>query len=51
MMTYYTVIALESIFLMVILGIMTNMNDLLSQYKRKLFLTVALIVIAAIIAE
>ncbi len=51
MPTFYSVIVLEVIFLMVILGIMSNTNDLLTQYKRKLFLILSFAIIVAIIAE
>ncbi len=51
MIKYYTVIVLEVISLMVILGIITNGNDIIHPHKRKLFLVMYLMIIAAIIAE
>lgn len=51
MLNFYTVIILETIFLMIILGIMANTNDLLSEQKRKMFFVLFSIVIFAIIAE
>lgn len=51
MLTFYSVIVLEAIFLMIILGIMANSNDLLLQRKRKLFLILFFIIICAVIAE
>jgi len=51
MLTFYSVIVLEVIFLMLLLGIMASTNDLFSQQKRRLFLLVSFTVILAIIAE
>lgn len=51
MITFYTVIVLEIIFLMIILGIMVNTNDLLPQHKRRMFLMLTTIIILAVAAE
>ena len=51
MLAFYSVIVLEVIFLMMILTIMANANDLLPRHKRRLFLLLFLCVILAIIAE
>lgn len=51
MLTFYSVIVLEVVFLMVLLVIMANTNDLLSQHKRKLFLLLFFCIILSIIAE
>ena len=51
MLTFYSVIVLEVIFLMVLLVIMANTNDLLSRHKRKLFLLLFFSIILAVIAE
>lgn len=51
MIAFYTVIVLEVIFLMIILGIMANTNDLLPQHKRRMFLMLTFIIIVAIAAE
>ncbi|WP_298029586.1 EAL domain-containing protein [uncultured Dysosmobacter sp.] len=51
MLVFYSVIVLEVIFLMAILAIMANTNELLPQHKRRLFLLLFLSVILAIIAE
>lgn len=51
MLAFYSVIVLEIVFLMVILSIMANTNDLLPQHKRRLFLLLFLSVILAVIAE
>jgi len=51
MSTFYSVIVLEVIFLMIILGIMANTNDLLPRFKQRLFLALSLTITIAIIAE
>lgn len=51
MLTFYSVIVLEVVFLMILLVIMANTNDLLSQHKRKLFLLLFFCIILSIIAE
>lgn len=39
MLTFYSVIVLEVVFLMILLVIMANTNDLLSQHKRQVVST------------
>ncbi len=51
MLAFYSVIVLEVVFLMAILALMANTNDLLPQRKRRLFLLLFLSVILAVIAE
>lgn len=51
MLTFYSVIVLEVVFLMVVVAILANTNDLLPQNKRKLFLLIALSIVLAILAE
>ena len=51
MLTFYSVVVLESIFLMVILGLMANSNDLLPKNKRRLFFILSLIIISATSVE
>ena len=51
MLTFYSVIVLEVVFLMAVLGVMASNNDLLSQNKRRLFLLIALSIVVAILAE
>ena len=50
MLTFYSVIVLEVVFLMAVLGMMVSNNDLLSQNKRRLFLLIALSIVLAILA-
>lgn len=51
MLAFYSVIVLEVVFLMLILAVMSNTNDLFPQHKRRLFLLLFLSVILAVIAE
>lgn len=51
MLTFYSAIVLEVVFLMICLAIMANTNDLFPQYKRRLFLLLFFSTIIAIIAE
>ena len=51
MLTFYSVIVLEVVFLMAVLAVLANTNDLLPQNKRKLFLLIALSIVLAILAE
>ncbi len=51
MLAFYSVIVLEAVFLMMILAVMANTNDLLPQHKRRLFLLLFFSVILAVIAE
>ncbi len=51
MLVFYSVIVLEICFLMGILAIMANTNDLLPQHKRRLFFLLFLGVTLAVIAE
>ena len=51
MLTFYSVIVLEVVFLMAVLGAMASNNDLLPQHKRRLFLLIFLSIVLAILAE
>ena len=51
MLNFYTMIVLEVVFLMIILIIMANTNDLLSKHKQRQFLLLFFSVILGIIAE
>ena len=51
MLTFYSVIVLEVVFLMIHLVIMANTNDLLPQHKRRMFLLLFFSIILSILAE